>query len=243
MRQCPQCGRQNPGTAQFCERCGTGLSFGSATLLPVQRKTSGMAVASLVFGCLFFIFPAALVAVVVGHISRSEISKSAGRLRGAGAALAGLILGYPGIAFIPFILIIAAIAIPNLLRARMATNEASAVGSIRTIMVASDVYSTNYKHGYPPTLKALGPPEGGGTQSEASANLIDAGLASGRKNGYVFSYGPMSSRYGSPVDHFVLSADPISQNESGRRHFVVDESGVIRFAQNGPASRASPPIQ
>jgi type IV pilus assembly protein PilA len=191
---------------------------------------------------LFFIFPAAIVAVVLGHISRSEISKSAGRLRGAGVALAGLVLGYAGIAAIP-ILIIAAIAVPNLMRARIAANEASAVGSLRAIMVATVVYSTNYKHGYPPTLNALGPPEGGGSQSEASANLIDAGLASGRKNGYVFSYGPLSSRYGSPADHFVLSADPISQNESGRRHFFVDESGVIRFAQNGPASRASPPIQ
>ena len=52
---------------------------------------------------------------------------------GDGMAIAGLVLGYIGFAAIPFILIIAAIAIPNLLRARMAANEASAVGSLRTI--------------------------------------------------------------------------------------------------------------
>ena len=60
---------------------------------------------------------------------------------GDGMAIAGLVLGYIGFAAIPFILIIAAIAIPNLLRARMAANEASAVGSLRTINVAALSYS------------------------------------------------------------------------------------------------------
>ncbi len=242
MRQCPQCGRQNPGTAQFCESCGTGLSFGSASLLPVQPKNSGMAIASLVFGCLFFIFPAALVAVVLGHVSRSEISKSAGRLKGAGTALAGLILGYAGIAFIPFILIIAAIAIPNLLRARMAANEASAVGSLRVISTGCITYTSTYNQGFPPTLSSLGPSPGRAAESAASANLIDSRLASGTKSGYVFTYESLSTRSDGVLDHFEIHADPVTEGTTGMRHFFVDQSGVIRMENRSPASGDSPPI-
>ena len=58
-------------------------------------------------------------------------------------AMAGLVLGYSGLFFVPFILIIAAIAIPNLLRARQAANEAVAVGSLRTINIAAITYSSS----------------------------------------------------------------------------------------------------
>jgi len=94
----------------------------------VRRESSGKATASMVCGILFFLWPfTAVAAVILGHIALSEIKKSAGRLAGRGMAMVGLILGYIGVAFVPCILIIAAIAIPNLLRSRMAVNEASAV--------------------------------------------------------------------------------------------------------------------
>ncbi len=57
---------------------------------------------------------------------------------------------------VAIILIIAAIAIPNLLRAKMAANEASAVGSLRTINTSSVEYSTTYSIGYPAALTNLG---------------------------------------------------------------------------------------
>jgi len=97
------------------------------------QESSGKATASMVCGILFFVWPfTAIAAVVLGHLALAEIKKSAGRLAGRGMAMAGLILGYIGVAMVPFILIIAAIAIPNLLRAKMAANEASAVGTLRT---------------------------------------------------------------------------------------------------------------
>ena len=80
---------------------------------------------------------------------------------------------------VAIILIIAAIAIPNLLRAKMAANEASAVGSIRTINTVSVEYSTTYG-GYPTSLLALGGPAGG-TAAATSAELIDAVLAAGHQ--------------------------------------------------------------
>ncbi len=90
---------------------------------------------------------------------------------------------------VAIILIIAAIAIPNLLRSKMAANEASAVGSMRTINTTSTEYATTYG-GYPPALSSLGGPAGGAATS-ASAELIDAVLAGGTKSGYIFTYTPV----------------------------------------------------
>src|SRR5258706_2647241 len=85
---------------------------------------------------------------------------------------------------VAIILIIAAIAIPNLLRSKMAANEASAVGSLRTINTASVAFSTTY--GNYPTI--LGDLKTRASVSSTNADLIDTVLASGTKSGYVFAY-------------------------------------------------------
>ncbi len=153
MAFCHTCGSELAPGSMVCPTCHTSVAQTGASGWgpPVpsrDAKTSGLAVASLILGILFLIFPAAILAIVLGHISRSQIRDSAGRIKGAGMALAGLILGYAGVAVIP-ILIIAAIAIPNLLRSKMAANEASAVGSLRTLYVAATTYYSAYDHGYP----------------------------------------------------------------------------------------------
>ncbi|HUJ40836.1 MAG TPA: prepilin-type N-terminal cleavage/methylation domain-containing protein, partial [Candidatus Acidoferrales bacterium] len=86
---------------------------------------------------------------------------------------------------VAIILIIAAIAIPNLLRSRMAANEASAVGSLRTINTACVTYSTTYGIGFPGALTSLGT---SGGVSSTGAQLIDNVLAGGSKSGYTFTY-------------------------------------------------------
>src|SRR5256714_4493986 len=83
---------------------------------------------------------------------------------------------------VAIILIIAAIAIPNLLRSKMAANEASAVGSMRTLNTAGVTYSTTYG-GYPSTLASLGP---AATASSTTADLVDSVLATGSKSGDTF---------------------------------------------------------
>ena len=85
---------------------------------------------------------------------------------------------------VAIILIIAAIAIPNLLRSKMAANEASAVGSVRTLNTACVTYSTTYTT-YPTTLANLGPAT---SATSATADLVDSVLATGTKSGYVFTY-------------------------------------------------------
>src|SRR5580698_7119288 len=90
---------------------------------------------------------------------------------------------------IAIILIIAAIAIPNLIQARISANEAAAASSIRTITTASVVYSTTYLNGYPPAITTLGPPPGGQATCD-NADLIDPILTTApfQKSGYTYTY-------------------------------------------------------
>ena len=193
---------------------------------------------------LFFLWPfTAIAAVVLGHIALSEIKRSAGRLAGHGMAVAGLILGYLGVAFIPFILIIAAIAIPNLLRSKMAANEASAVGSLRTLNTAMVTYATECpKIGYPKDLRSLGAGRSG-TDQCAHADLVDAqlGTALPIKHGYHFFYTAQVDADGM-VTGYVLAADPVTPGTSGVRHFFTDQSGVIRYSTHGGADVNSQPL-
>src|SRR5580698_124027 len=88
---------------------------------------------------------------------------------------------------VAIILIIAAIAIPSLMRSKIAANEASAVGSLRTINTAILSYSSSYGGTFPSTLANLGPSS---SPSSTSADLIDAVLCTGTKSGYTFTYTP-----------------------------------------------------
>jgi len=141
---------------------------------------------------------------------------------------------------VAIILIIAAIAIPNLLRAKMAANEASAVGSMRTINTSSVEYSTTYG-GFPQTLLSLGGPAGG-TAASTSAELIDAVLAAGTKSGYTFTYTTGATDSSGNILAYTLTAVPTSIGTTGQRQFFTDQSGVIRANPAGAASVNSTPL-
>jgi len=258
---CSQCGTANVDGAQFCSKCGAALSSAPASTNPVPAvpgavqpavcpaQSSGKALASLIFGLFFFVFPAAVVAIVFGHLSLSEIRKSAGRLTGHGMAMAGLILGYIGVATVPVILIVAAIAIPNLLRAKIAANQASAVGSLRIIVAADMTYSSTYGNGFATSLDQLDG-SGRGAATCEHATLIDHALANGQKNGYTFTYSakPSSDLPGkgcaeSGASGFTVNADPVNRNTTGMQSYYADETGVIRLEKSGPASADSDELQ
>ena len=190
-----------------------------------------MAVGSLICGLLSFLILPAIGAVILGHIALSSIKHSAGRLTGKGLAIAGLVLGYLAIASIPVILIIAAIAVPNVLRARMAANESSAMSSIRTISTAEVSYQSLYGKGYAPNLTSLaGGPDC--NPSPEAACLIDNNLAmatgASSKAGYVFSL--EGSEDGA---HFLVTARPAVPNTTGRRTFCSTEDDVVRVDASG----------
>jgi type IV pilus assembly protein PilA len=142
---------------------------------------------------------------------------------------------------VAIILIIAAIAIPNLLRARIAANEASAVASLRTINTASISYNTNY-NAYATALSKLGP-SGGATPTSTTADLLDSVLApSGgvnvsTKSGYTFTYASPVANVG-----YTVNAAPVSANQTGVRNFYTDASGVIRANPGGAATVTSTPL-
>jgi type IV pilus assembly protein PilA len=134
---------------------------------------------------------------------------------------------------VAIILIIAAIAIPNLLRAKISANEASAVGSVRNLVTAEISYSTTFpQQGYAPLLVNLGPGAGNQTcpaagPAVANACLIDAVLAGGTKSGYGFaSTGQL------PVNaansNFTAGAVPVTYNQTGTREFCAFSDGVLR---------------
>jgi type IV pilus assembly protein PilA len=141
---------------------------------------------------------------------------------------------------VAIILIIAAIAIPNLLHAKMAANEASAVGSLRTINASAVAYSIAYG-GYPQTLLRLGGPASGAANF-TSAELIDAVLASGTKSGYSFAYTTGSTDATGNILTYSLTATPTSVGLTGQRRFFSDQSTVIRGNPTGVASINSTPL-
>ena len=127
---------------------------------------------------------------------------------------------------VAIILIIAAIAIPNLLRAKMAANESSASGSVRTIVTAEVSYATAYQVGYG-TLLQLGsaaPCVPGTVATAAAACLIDSFLAAGIKSGYNIAATPL----GLNASGFETAAWPVRVGVTGQSTFCADESGVIR---------------
>jgi len=144
---------------------------------------------------------------------------------------------------VAIILIIAAIAIPNLLRARIAANESSAAASVRTIDTAMVSYQTSFPAtGYPTAIASLGT---GGVNTAcpgavvATACIIDGQLATGTKSGYSFA---LASAGATPRTAYTVTGNP-NNTTSGTRYFFSDESGVIRYATGGAAVVTSPALQ
>src|SRR5881296_972093 len=119
---------------------------------------------------------------------------------------------------VAIILIIAAIAIPNLLRARIAANEASAVSSLRTINTAEVTYTTTYPTiGYASTLPILGPADAACTAGPASTNacMVDFNLGSAAttaKSGYLLD--AKNDGTGPPALGYTAGAAPLTWNQT-----------------------------
>lgn len=144
---------------------------------------------------------------------------------------------------VAIILIIAAIAIPNLLRARIAANESSAVSSVRTMNTAQVTYQSTYPTvGYASTIASLGPPAATGCTTPTSTNacLIDwvlsnAGAAGTAKSGYWFNDTPVAAGAGGIIPGYTLDGIPSAVNQTGVRGFCSNEDAVIRFTAVGTA--------
>ena len=132
---------------------------------------------------------------------------------------------------VAIILIIAAIAIPNLLKSRMAANESSAVGSIRMLNTAEVTYSSGCPNvGFSATIDELNT----GAICASGTGIIDNLLATGNKSGYAFTYAAATN--GAPVNTaYTITAVPQKVGVTGQRGFFSDQTGVIRYTLDGSA--------
>ena len=130
--------------------------------------------------------------------------------------------------------IIAAIAVPGLLRARMAGNEASAIGSMRAVNSAQLTYSTSCAQGYARSLAELASPPTAGGQAFISPDLSTSPVT---KSGYTITYAggtdvagaaaSCTTAAGIPQDAYLLTADPVSAGSSGTRYFGTNQTQTI----------------
>ncbi len=153
---------------------------------------------------------------------------------------------------VAIILIIAAIAIPNLMRSKMAANESSAVSSLRTINTAEVTYGTVYPSvGYSNDLPSLGGPAAAcsvpGGANSVTACIVDDVLATATtsataKSGYFYTYS-LGAAVGGINTSYSVTATPTIVGTAGQRYFFTDQSGVLRYGLTGPATVSSSAIQ
>ena len=250
--KCPACGFVGWSDMEHCKACGAafgqrpayaaqaGSGYGSWDEPQGQKK--GLAITALVLGILsFFTFGlfgvGAIIGIVLAVVAMNRVKSQPWNYGGRGIAIAGLVLSITSLLTAVPIGIIAAIAIPNLLQARMAANEGAAIYSLRTISAAEMTYQSQFqRYG---TLEELG-----------AANLIDPKLASGTKSGYRFSLeltseSAAADEFGQSSGGFAVSCVPVDYRSSGLRSFFVDETHVLRGADNVgmPSSTADPPLE
>lgn len=153
---------------------------------------------------------------------------------------------------VSIILIIAAIAIPNLLRARIAANEAATVANVRTLSEALISYSSTYPAvGFPSSLVSLGPPGPGNPPTSNAADFVDStfALANPVRTGYQYTYsaaagaggGGGGSGAGTLTTYSIIAA-PISQNGTGIRTFFCNQTALIHACEPGSAVDENCPI-
>ena len=250
--KCMACGYVGWSAAENCKSCGRPLVQHSSAFSPAtpdysedyddawhesgEGEKKGLAIASLVLGILSFLTlgllgVGAVVGIIVAVIAMKRVKEDPWTYGGRGLAIAGLVLNGTSLFTAVPVGIIAAIAIPNLMAARVAANEGSAISSLRTISSAEATYQS--MHGHYGSLEEL-----------AAQDLIDPLLGRGAKSGYRFSVELKPSEYQYP-EGFEVVCVPLTYQTTGRRSFFIDDSFVIRAADNhgGPPTRFDNPLQ
>jgi type IV pilus assembly protein PilA len=139
---------------------------------------------------------------------------------------------------VAIILIIAAIAIPDLLKSRQAAQQASAVGSLRTINTSEVTYSSTYTTGFSINLDQLDH-QNISPSTVNAAGLIDNALAAGSKSGYTFTYTSVIA--GGRCDAYSITASPLAGKGNGNFYYT-DASGVIRQNTSVTATSSDSPL-
>jgi type II secretory pathway pseudopilin PulG len=211
-----------------------------AMVQQAPMQSSNKAIASLVCGVLFLCAPASIAAIILGHLALVDIKRSANRMTGHGLAIAGLVMGYLGIALTIIYIVLMVFMFRTTLSRDVPANETAAIATMRTYNQALKAYAAKCpQQGYPATLLPLGP----GPGNCAHANLTDARLAVPVpvRRGYMFQYTPGASD-SQQIRVFALVARPVQPSLTGKRFFFLDEEGVIRQADSQIIGPRSDPV-
>ena len=237
--KCPECGFVGWADAERCKRCGVirlpdpaGDAYEPTQHYPYQASNpysgklkTGLAVTALVIGIvdlftLGLLGLGAIVGIVISIVALSKAKRNPQEYGGQGMATAGLVMSILSAAMIVPLGIVAGIAIPNLLASRRAANEGATLSTLRRIQSAQDTYQATTGEGQFGTLEQL-----------VSARLVNPALADGKNYGYKFTVKVKEVDYADQPG-FEAVAVPETYGSSGIRSFYVDETGVIRAADN-----------
>lgn len=256
---CPNCRFPNQEGVSYCASCGSPLQAAAVAPQPQpprpayaaggaqQPLKQGLAIASLVVGilsvplmCLFGLgILTALVGLVLGVVALVKVGRAPQEYGGKGMAIGGVAASALCLLSVP---IVAAIAIPSFLRARVSANEAAAIGDIRTVISAQAAYQS--ANGWYDTLECLASPQRCIPNcASAAPTFLDATLAMATvKSGYrrTFHPGPppppeklLSASSPSSLASYAYVAVPDQRNRTGVRAFCGDASGRICFTSDG----------
>jgi type II secretory pathway pseudopilin PulG len=251
--KCAQCGFVGWSDAEFCKKCGASVSSAPADMLegaggnftgsyssydspPADLKT-GLAITSLVLGIAnflllgIFLVPT-IVGIVVSAVALNKIKRYPDEYGGKGLAIGGLVTNIVSVVVLVPVMVIAAIAIPNLLAARRAANESAAIRSLKIFHGAEQTYQAtkgNGNYGTPNDLQGY--------------SLISADMAREVRSGYRFKLEVFPPSSGNPAA-FTVIAVPTEYGSTGKRSFFIDETGVIRGEDYAglEATQSTPPV-
>jgi len=235
--KCVSCGFVGWSDVENCKACGAPLGQRShyQEWTEPESQKKGMAIFALILGILsFFTFGllgvGAIAGIILACIAMGRAKREPWQYGGRGMAIAGLVLSITSLVATVPIGIIAAVAVPNLLAARRAANEASAIYTLRQISSAETMYYSNFnKYG---TLDEL-----------TAQNLIDRKLGTGTKNGYKFTVELTNDEPN--VEGFGAVGVPVTYGTTGVRSFYIDESAIMHAADHAgkPSSKMDEPLE
>ena len=211
------------------------------TDLPSSRRRQGFAVASLVLGVLCLptlglVGVGALLGIIFGIAALKKAHDKPQEYGGKGLAIAGIVLSALSIVVMPLVIgIIAAIAIPTLLRARVSANETAAIADVRAMASAEAAYRAA-NGGYFDVPQCLADPSGC-IPGYVGSSLVDPSLARlEATQGYRrwFHPGPVALRRSAKVSassltSFTFGLSPLARGQTGVRSFCTDATGRVCY--------------
>jgi type IV pilus assembly protein PilA len=216
-------------------------------MMNTPAPRTGLAMWSLILGVLSIFTLGCLgigplVAIVLGIVALVKVSNAPAEYGGKGMAIGGLVTGALSLVLIPIFIgvigMVAAIAIPSVLRARVSANEAGALGDTRTVISSQAVYAgTN--NGHYDSLECLAAPANC-VPGYQGPPILPTELVATEKTGYrrTLHLGAPASDLTNTMSRtsaqsYAYVAVPMTPNQTGVRAFCGDESGVICFTSDG----------